>query len=87
MVDEPQTETPETELVEGLSPEEVAAHEKLAALAAHPHTQLTKIAADLRASGPLDVSARIGQVQQCLARLIQVVLAHTPPPEASNGEG
>ena len=54
---------------------------RIAAHNAHPHTQLLKIQEDLRAPGLIDVNARIGALQGALSRLIQVVLAHTPPPE------
>jgi hypothetical protein len=66
-----------------------AAADRLARFQAHPHTQLRKIQADLRAPATQtgDVTTRMAHLHSAMQRLIQVVLSHTPPPEEDHGEG
>jgi hypothetical protein len=60
--------------------EEIERQKKIAEFNAHPHTLLQAIQKDMQAPA-LDVNARLGMLQGSLARLIQVVLSHTPPPK------
>jgi hypothetical protein len=55
--------------------------QKTAEFNAHPHTQISKLLADLRAPGVLDINARVSLALQGISRLAQLVLTHTPPPE------
>ena len=75
-----ETDAPEPE-PEGLSAEEIARHQKIAEFNAHPHTQLTKLAADLRSPTALDVNGRLGIVHQAVARLVGLMLQGTEPPQ------
>jgi hypothetical protein len=62
--------------------------DRRAALMAHPHTQLRGILNDLRAPTALDINGRVGALHQAVARLTQLVLQHTPPPndEVTDGQ-
>jgi hypothetical protein len=69
------------------NPEAQAKAEAHAAFTSHPHTMLNGILNDLRAPSALDVNGRIGTLQQAVARLVQVIIQHTPPPpEEHHGE-
>ena len=70
----------DTEKEEAAAKEAQAKAEARAAYAAHPHTQLTKLLADLRTPA-LDINARVSQVHNAVSRLAQLVLQHTPPPD------
>ena len=68
---------------EGLSEDAQRAAEQRAAFMAHPHTQLSKIAADLRAPAATsgDVNTKLAYISAALQRLVQLSLQHTQPPE------
>ena len=69
---------------EGLSVEEQAEHQRIAEFNAHPHTQLTKLASDLRTPA-LDVHARISQLHNAVSRLTQMFLSQITPPAQPGG--
>jgi hypothetical protein len=79
----------------GLSDEEIAEHQRLAELNAHPHTRLANLQKQMAAPGVLDVNARIGMLHSVISQLVQIIKEHTPgaprhpddPEEVSDGEG
>ena len=65
--------------------EEVERRKRRADLAAHPHTQLRGILADLAlpAARSADITTKYSMLHAAVVRLVQQVLQHTPPPDDS----
>jgi len=64
---------------------EAEKRERLAALRAHPHTQLRGILADLAlpAARSADITTKYSMLHAAVVRLASLIIAATPPPEDS----
>jgi hypothetical protein len=74
-----------------MTDEELAAQQEAARRAeidAHPHNQLTRMAAQLTApaANQADVNTRLAHLHSVVRQLIQLMRGMIPPPEEPNGE-